>query len=103
MLYMDYRYNIEKCKNDNQMCCLTITNVNIEDIKNVIIVIYNENYKEVQECYKFYCSNEGDNINIYFKIGTGTPVGEYKYYIELEKKNGRKIIVLSERGFKVND
>lgn len=102
MLSIDYRFNIDKSKKDFQMMKLELYNVNIEDIKNGIIYMYDINKKIIkeQECQKFYFNN--DCVEFYFMLDDSIEIGNYFYDIVIILKDGTSIAPLTERGFNVN-
>ncbi len=101
MLTIDNRFNIEKTLSDCQMMKLQLFNVNIENVENGIIKIYNKDEIVLIPHYKYY--EECDYILFFFLINNNIKVGDYKYNVEITLKENCKINVLSERSFKVYD
>lgn len=101
MVNIDERFNIQKVTTDWQMMKLELFNVNIDKVENVIIEVYNDEFKNRKECRKFY---EEDNcIKVFFLLDDTIPKGEYEYNIVVTFKSKRTINVISERGYIVSD
>lgn len=99
MVNIDERFNIVKEFFDWQMMKMELYNVNIENVKNVIIKVYNDNYKVEQECRKFYI--EDDCIKIFFLLNEEIPIGDYEYDINVIMKDGSKIVPIYNRLYQV--
>lgn len=101
MLNIDERFNIEKVTTDWQMMKLELFNVNIEEVENVIIEVYNDSFKCEKVCLKMY--EDDNNLMVFFLLDNTIPKGEYLYNVVITFKSGQTINVISERGYMVND